>query len=73
MALRFVDEGGNEGWIDDDLSVEYVGGLDIESAIESILDDDMTPEEALNELIVRLPQERAISSIERDEDVGEPP
>lgn len=68
MALRFVDEGGNEGWIDDDLSVEYVGGLDVEGAIESIVENGMTAEEALNELIVRLPQERAISSIEREED-----
>ena len=70
MGLRFVDEGGNEGWIDDDLSVEYVGGIDVEGAIDEIVDDGMTGREALNELIVRLPQERPINSIERLDEGG---
>lgn len=65
MPLRFVDEGGNEGWIDDDLSVRYVGGIDVEGAIAEIVDDGMTSEEAMNELIVRLPEDRPINSIER--------
>ena len=67
MPLRFVDEGGNEGWIDDDLTVEYVGGIDVEGAIAEIVDNDMTPDEAMNELIVRLPQDRPINSIERSD------
>lgn len=67
MPLRFVDDGGNEGWIDDDLSVEYVGGIDVEAAIDEIVDEGMSTDEAFNELIVRLPQDRPISSIERDE------
>lgn len=67
MPLRFVDEGGNEGWIYDDLSVEYLGGVDVEAAIDEIVDDGMSAEEAMNELIVRLPQEGPISSVERGE------
>ena len=67
MPLRFVDEGGNEGWIGDDLSVDYVGGIDVEGAIAEIVDDGMGPEEALNELIVRLPQDCPINSIERED------
>ena len=67
MPLRFVDDGGNEGWIDDDLSVEYVGGVDVEAAIDEIVDDDMSAEAALDELVVRLPQGRPIQSVERDE------
>ena len=67
MPLRFVDDGGNEGWIDDDLTVEYVGGIDVEAAIDEIVEEGMSTDEALNELVVRLPQDRPISSIERDE------
>ena len=58
------------GWIDDDLSVEYVGGVDVTGAIDEIVEDGMTDREALNELIVRLPQERPINSIERADEGG---
>ena len=68
MRLRFVDEGGNVGWIDGDFDVEYVGGVDVEGAIDEIVDDGMTHREALNELIVRLPQEAPITSIEREDE-----
>ena len=67
MPLRFVDDGGTEGWIGDDLSVDYAGGMDVEGAIAEIVDDGMGLDKALNELIVRLPQELAISSIERED------
>lgn len=61
-----MDDGGNEGRIDDDLSVEYLGGIDVEEAIAEIVADGMSTDEALNELVVRLPQEAPISSIERE-------
>lgn len=66
MPIRFVDEGGNEGWIDDDLTVRYVGGFDVHRAVDDIVDEDMSVEEATNELIVQLPRGRPITSVERE-------
>ena len=65
MPLFFTDTDGEEGYIADDLSVEYDGTEAVEEAVEDIVDALKSDGDVTNALIAELPGKARIREIRR--------
>lgn len=69
MALHFVDTRGRDGWIRNDLSLEYPGSDHVAESIDGLIDEIESScgstEQPLDWLMIELPNERGVWKVER--------
>lgn len=75
MPWRFVDRQGREGWVREDLSVDYSGEEGIAELVEKYADEveneDEPPGDLLQRVMIRLYTAGAVREIEQSDDGAE--
>lgn len=67
MAIHFIDEADNHGWISSDLDVEYDGPVDVNEYLNELFEEEMSFEEIADEIVIDMPLDLPIVEARREE------